>query len=384
MGKFTPKAVAGVFLGYHLQPGGKWSGDYIVVELNELKTSRHFKNASLQRVVEVVKPSEYIFPLKKGYEANRNTIEGFDEGIEVKDFGSCPAPVEAAETEEREDVALTSSVGGITNAPKRKKVSAEDIRRYSEPDEVRHEEENQTPKEQPLPKEPPKPTVFCLGGDPQVYEIPGGHMVYGRFVQKHKNTKKPPNLWPEEWQSMGAKERLKAVKDWEEKCRLNPPQKYEEMLALGIIAQDHHGGSSSSSAPAAPVIENWPAMPTVPTKEEHRDKLNIGDPMFNACVARSVGKAEIAANKGAQAALDKEWDRLAKAKAWDETRVAEWSVIAAKHRANDTKAHIGRVFEICTEKGSEFPAGHPDRKYKGRSVYQGNNVRDEAHRRMPS
>ena len=110
-------------------------------------------------------------------------------------------------------------------------------------------------------------------------------------------------------------------------------------------------------------------MPTVTTKSEHREKLQTGDPLFNACVARSVGKAEIAANKSAQAALDKERDRLVKAKAWDETKVAEWSVIAAKHRADGTKAHIGRVFEICTEKGSEFPAGHPDRKYKGRSVY---------------
>ena len=56
--------------------------------------------------------------------------------------------------------------------------------------------------------------------------------------------------------------------------------------------------------------------------------------VFNTCVARSVGKAEIAANKGAQAALNKEWDRLVKAKAWDESKVADWSVIAAKHRAN--------------------------------------------------
>jgi hypothetical protein len=205
-------------------------------------------------------------------------------------------------------------------------------------------------------------------------------MVYGRFVQKHKNTKKPPNLWPEEWQAMGDKERKRATADWDERCRLNPPEKWEEKEALGIIAQETYGGSSSSKAPApaAPVIETWPAMPTVPTKEEHRDKLQMGDPLFNACVARSVNKAEIAANKEAQIAVDKEWDRLVKAKAWDVTKVAEWSTVAAKHRTNNTKGHIGRVFEICTEKGSEFPAGHPDRKYKGRSVYQGNNVRDEA------
>jgi hypothetical protein len=39
--------------------------------------------------------------------------------------------------------------------------------------------------------------------------------------------------------------------------------------------------------------------------------------------------------------------------------------------------HHGRAFSICTEKGSELPVGDLARKYKGRFVYQGNDVRDE-------
>jgi hypothetical protein len=39
--------------------------------------------------------------------------------------------------------------------------------------------------------------------------------------------------------------------------------------------------------------------------------------------------------------------------------------------------HVGRVFEICVEKGSELPENDPGRKFKGRSVFQGNNVRDQ-------
>ena len=42
-----------------------------------------------------------------------------------------------------------------------------------------------------------------------------------------------------------------------------------------------------------------------------------------------------------------------------------------------TKAHVGRMFEICVEKGAELPKGNPGRKYKGRVVFQGNNVHDE-------
>ena len=37
---------------------------------------------------------------------------------------------------------------------------------------------------------------------------------------------------------------------------------------------------------------------------------------------------------------------------------------------------IGRIFEICSQKGSELPKGHQDQKWKGRSVFQGK-VSDE-------
>ena len=35
------------------------------------------------------------------------------------------------------------------------------------------------------------------------------------------------------------------------------------------------------------------------------------------------------------------------------------------------------IFEICVEKGSELKEGDPARKYKGRVVFQGNEVRDQ-------
>ncbi len=36
---------------------------------------------------------------------------------------------------------------------------------------------------------------------------------------------------------------------------------------------------------------------------------------------------------------------------------------------------MGRVFALCVEKGNEIPAGDPARKFQGRAVFQGNNVR---------
>ena len=38
---------------------------------------------------------------------------------------------------------------------------------------------------------------------------------------------------------------------------------------------------------------------------------------------------------------------------------------------------MGRIFDLCVEKGSELPKGHKARYFKGRVVYQGNQVKDE-------
>ena len=44
-------------------------------------------------------------------------------------------------------------------------------------------------------------------------------------------------------------------------------------------------------------------------------------------------------------------------------------------RKNGQTVHLGRIFEACYEKGSELPPDDPRRK--GRTVFQGNNVRDQ-------
>ena len=39
--------------------------------------------------------------------------------------------------------------------------------------------------------------------------------------------------------------------------------------------------------------------------------------------------------------------------------------------------HLGRIFEACYEKGTELQQDNLLRKFKGRTVFEGNNVRDE-------
>eukprot|EP00975_Prorocentrum_lima_P028951 6082854-Prorocentrum_lima.AAC.1 len=57
--------------------------------------------------------------------------------------------------------------------------------------------------------------------------------------------------------------------------------------------------------------------------------------------------------------------------------VVEWDVVEQEARHNGKGAHAGRVFAILVEKNHELDEDNLLRKFKGRVVFQGNNVKDE-------
>ena len=58
--------------------------------------------------------------------------------------------------------------------------------------------------------------------------------------------------------------------------------------------------------------------------------------------------------------------------------VREWADVAAESRRTGKNAHVGRIFEICVATRSELPSGNPGRNFKGRVVFQSNQVKDES------
>jgi len=112
------------------------------------------------------------------------------------------------------------------------------------------------------------------------------------------------------------------------------------------------------------------------TTDEHRTKIPEYSVPFNACVARPVTGDEKRTHPKALAALAKEWKRLRDINTWDESKVREWRDVANEAKATGIEAHVGRIFDICVEKNSELNESDPSRKYKGRVVFQGNNVLD--------
>ena len=119
-----------------------------------------------------------------------------------------------------------------------------------------------------------------------------------------------------------------------------------------------------------------PAMPLRLRKYLHHP--NIDNMALPKCaVAKTVIKKELERTPLAQQACSKEWDRLVEKEAWDMRRPRSKRDGINEARNNGSKAHFGQLFIRCVEKGSELSFGHPDRKFKGRLVFQGNSVLDE-------
>ena len=64
--KFAPRTRPGIFAGYHLHHGGKWSGDYLIYDLERLSQATDYHQVHIVRVKEVVKPEQFTFPVASG------------------------------------------------------------------------------------------------------------------------------------------------------------------------------------------------------------------------------------------------------------------------------------------------------------------------------
>ena len=107
----------------------------------------------------------------------------------------------------------------------------------------------------------------------------------------------------------------------------------------------------------SPANEDYvPAMPCVPSTDGHRVKNSeFGRRfLFNAVVARPVGRKEISEQPKAQEAARKEWDRLRAKKVWDESWIREWNDVAREASQKGKEVNLAYLFGICVEKGASL------------------------------
>ena len=115
--------------------------------------------------------------------------------------------------------------------------------------------------------------------------------------------------------------------------------------------------------------------------QKHRDKIGEGvvnmPKLFNAMVSRPVGRKEIETCQKAKDSMLKEWKGLHDQGVFDFSIVREYDDVTAEAKRNKAEIHMARVHGICVEKNYQLPEGDPRRKFKGRGVLLGNQVKNQ-------
>ena len=130
-------------------------------------------------------------------------------------------------------------------------------------------------------------------------------------------------------------------------------------------------------------IYSCPCMPCIQQSDHHRDKITTRDggininKMFNTAVARPVARKEMMENEEARKAMRKEWLGQHAAGVYDFSVVREYDDVVREAKKNGTEVHMARVHGICVEKNYQLPKGNPSRKFKGRGVLLGNQVKNQ-------
>ena len=376
-GKTSPTANDGIFLGYHIQPGFAWKGEYLVAKMEAL--DYHAENGSITvqraRRVELTGDS-FVFPLRALKEAKEPKPDRLADNVIAE-----PRPIPFQSELQAEE-------------------SAEAVDKSSEavPDALAIADE---PVEEPI-----FPDIkYTPTGKP----IPDGYHWDGtRLVKTYKGSKRPESIPSDLWKMLSPKDRQKLIEEEAEKMAVGSGEAASSSSSKGPKKKKAAVATArklrvNPSPSGEPVVAQWevipedrpkfcvPAMPkAAPAKAElHRPELRqlikdkiaelefkVALELFSA-VARLVPKDEVRKNPKAKAALDKEWENLRSKGVWDESRVKECKSIVDEARKNGETVHLGRIFEACYEKGSELPPDDPRRKFKGRTVFQGNNVRDQ-------
>ena len=130
-------------------------------------------------------------------------------------------------------------------------------------------------------------------------------------------------------------------------------------------------------------FHSFPCMPCIHQHDHHRDKITTNDggininKMFNTAVARPVARKEMMENEEARKAMRKEWLGQHAAGVYDFSVVREYDDVVREAKRNGTEVHMARIHGICVEKNYQLPKGNPSRKFKGRGVLLGNQVKNQ-------
>ena len=308
--KFGPSSKQGVIVGYYTNPGGVWSKDYVVFDLESVRDNNDCRRIRTRRCGAVFqKRGAPHFPMLT-MEAQGNLVPPLPvvPKPEVLQLDVPAAPGEAPAEAEAAKAPASPIPPAMAKPPV--KVEVEKMPLY-------------------------KAGQFV---DPAAFDearVPKGHRCEDARITRVNRTdsKRPASIWPEMWAIMTPKEKIEA-----------------RQAATPYIA--------SVTMVRKKYVLKMPCMPTKnsDSKWVHREKLSDDFGLGGlAAVARSVKPKELKLNKKALAAMEKEWSALREVGAWDEKRVREWTDVREEAKKKGIRMHVGMVFGICVEKLPSFP-----------------------------
>ena len=144
--------------------------------------------------------------------------------------------------------------------------------------------------------------------------------------------------------------------------------------------QDEFLDDVVTAVPASAVFDdNWiPAMPcTTSVQQNHRVKNGAHGRCFNAMVTRPVTRKGMLSNPKAMEAFMKEWKGLWEQEVFDFSQTREHDDVVNEAKRKGQKVHMARVHGLIYEKNYQLKEDDPARKFKGRGVLLGDQVKDQ-------
>ena len=240
-------------------------------------------------------------------------------------------------------------------------------------------------------------------------------MVRCERLTRKQLTSRPDHSWPKLWIKLGRNAKLKERHKWSKENRNSiMPESYEDFISLTLRTRNSKKPSgmlcNKLETPMAPAMtcktskkskhgvtrgkskENKSKLACILEARESA-RLRMGESLPNHHEDHIAGKGDNSLQHynlvhkfipmpqamkipAAQAAVDKEWEKLEKIPAWDLTKVRSKSEVIDEARTKGAKVHFASLMDICHLKNAELEAKH--QKYKGRIVLRGDIVKDDS------
>jgi hypothetical protein len=229
--------LVGLLVGYNLQPGGEWKGEFAIVPLTGFSSLSLAHDATHPRThPQLIKEAKqfdktFAFPLQATYKEHNGTLEGIKRAAVISGESPSAAPLASPFDVPSEDAIEEPCVGHAYSSSEGYALAKTTFVE----DKTREDDE----------------TSVGTGGS----TTDDGDQESGPTKTRGRKTTRPPYIDTDWWKSMQWVDRKKIAKQYIEMCAEDVAKK---MAALAPGEAPNTGGSSASGLGPAAAVAMWP------------------------------------------------------------------------------------------------------------------------------